>query len=142
MAQKMERDTGVCCTQDASPQPDPPPLNLSSEFTFQSRSGRTAKSLNVPAVAIGVTGAVLLLIVCGAIIFYLRKRRRKAKLPPSAEFANVATVWHPRAYHESFSPTTSTFTPKDARSFASSPFEPLRYNVPCPPAPITPSYLP
>jgi len=139
---KTEWDIGVCCTQDTSSQLVPPPPNLSSEFTLQPRSGRTAKGLNVPAIAIGVTGAVLLLIVCGAIIFYLRKRKKKEKLPPSAEFANVATLWHPRAYHESISPTTSTFSPKDTRSFASSPFEPLRYNGPCTPTPITPSYLP
>lgn len=134
-------DIGPCCTQDTSSQPDPQLPNLSSESAFQSRSEADG-SLNIPAIAIGGAGGALLLIVCGAIFFYLWKKKRKEKLPPSAEFANVATVWHPRAYHESISPTISTFTPKGARSFDSSPFEPLRYNPTCTPTPITPSYLP
>ena len=136
-----EWDIGACCIQDASSQPDSPLPALPSGVSAKSQVDKTGKRLNVAAIAIGVTGAVLLLAVLGAIIFYLRKRKRKEKLPPSAEFTTVAAIWHPRLYYEttSESPTTSTFTPKDARSFASSPFEPLRYNAPCP---TTPPHLP
>ena len=89
----------------------------------------TRKSLNVVAIAIGVTGAVLL-IACGVIIsFYLRRRRRK-RLPPSAEFTNAAVTWQPRTYREMAFPTSSTSTPRDGMSFASSPYEPMRYSIP------------
>jgi len=136
--QEKDWNISACCIQHISPRLDPPTPDSSPEPSV-SPTGKAGKPLNVAAIAIGVTGAVLLLVVCGAIILYMRRRKRKEKLPPSAEFADVAFMWHPRAYHETTSPTASMFTPKDARSFASSPIEPLRYNAPCPPAP---TYLP
>ena len=148
-----------------SSQPDPSPLpndNHSSTFLVLTNSSspslttanpsletsagpsttKPGKSLNVTAIAIGVTGAALLLIVCAWIIFYLRKRKQKKRVAPSAEFMDVAVIWRPRTYHEMNSPTSATFTPKSVTSFAPS-LEPLRYKPPVSlysPPPITPPW--
>ena len=140
---QKDSDLASCCIQNTSSHPSSLPSSPSPKPSPR-HVQKTDNSLNVTAIAIGVTGAVLLLVVLGAMVFYLRKRKRKEKLPPSAEFTNAAVIWHPRVYYEttSVSPTTSTFTPKDIGSFPSSPFEPLRFNMACPPTPVTPAHMP
>lgn len=125
-----------------SPQPDPSsspdsfssyiPLttaNPSLETSAGPFTTKPGKSLNVTAIGIGIAGAALLLIVCVSMIFYLRKKKQKKRVPPSAEFMDVAVIWRPRAYHEMISPTSLTFTPKGDTPLASS-LEPLRYKPP------------
>ena len=91
-----------------SSSPIPPP-----EITDHPSTTTSGKSPNVLAIAIGVTGAVLLLTVCAAIIFYRRKWQNK-KLPPSAEFMDVVVAWPLRTHHETSSPTSSMFTQKQS----------------------------
>jgi hypothetical protein len=107
----------------------PPSLTAANPSLETSASLSTKKPLNVTAIAIGATGAALLLIVCASMIFYLRKKKQKKRVPPSAEFMDVAVTWPPRAYHKMNSPTFSTFTAKGGASFAS-PVQPLTYNPP------------
>ncbi|KAF9652929.1 hypothetical protein BDM02DRAFT_3108583 [Thelephora ganbajun] len=91
----------------------------SSEPSIAPFAKKPAKSLNVTAIAIGVTGAALLLTVCAVILFYLRRRKQKKKVPPSAEFMDFAATRQPPTYHEMDSPASSTFTPRDGMSFVS-----------------------
>jgi len=135
-----QTNTDYSSTETSSntlPQPDPSPFpnslsvspGLSDPSSGTSPSGfvtKPGKSLNVIAVAIGVTGAVLLLAVCGVVIFYLRKKKQKKKVAPSAEFMHVAARWRPRAYRETNSPTSLAFIPNDAVASSSS-LEPLRH---------------
>ena len=117
-------------------------VNPSLETSAGSSTTKPGRSLNVTAIAIGVTGAALLLIVCAWMIFYLRKRKQRKRVAPSAEFMDVAVIWRPRAYHEMNSPTSATFTPRSVASFAPS-LEPLRYKPPVSPyspPPITPPW--
>lgn len=123
-------------SSNALPQPDPPPFpnnlalspspNPSSGTSLGGFATKPSKSLNVIAVAIGVTGAVLLLAVCGVIIFYLRRRKQKKKVAPSAEFMHVAARWKPRTPRETNSPTSLAFIPNGA-AISSSSLEPLRH---------------
>lgn len=142
--QHRKEDIAVCCTQqrssDTSPQDSKnTPLNPTANSTFTRKHN---KSLNVTAIAIGVIGAVLLLVVCVAIIFYQRKKKQRKKLPPSAEFMDAVVIWQPRILRETASPISS-FAPKDTISFASTPFEPVRCNIPAAhysPTPSTPPW--
>ena len=121
-----------------------PTTNFASETSVSSFATKHSKPPNVVAIAVGVAAAVLLFVVCGAIIFYLRRKKQK-KQPPSAEFMGVAASWQPRAYHETTSPISSTFIPKDSLSFASPHIEPLRFSIPTAPyspTPTTPRYSP
>lgn len=118
--------------------------NPSLETSAGPSTTTASKSLNVTAIAVGATGAALLLIVCASIIFYLRKKRQKKRVPPSAEFMDVAFMWRPRAYHEMSSPTSLAFTPRGSSSFTPS-LEPLRYKPPISlysSPPITPPWSP
>lgn len=118
-----------------SPPPSLTAANLPSETSpGQFTTTEPHKSLNVIAIVIGVTGAAVL-IVCAGVIFYLRKKQKK-KVPPSAEFMDVAIMWKPRTYRPMDSPTSLSFVPKVATSSAS-PLEPMRYR--CPVTPYTPT---
>lgn len=131
-------DPGASPLPDSSPSPNdptqsptltsfnPPPTTAdsSTEKSATPLTTKHGKSLNVTALAIGVTGAVLLLIVCGVIAFQLWKRKQKNKVPPSAEFRDVAFVRHPRNYREVTSATSSMSIRKDGISFAASPLRP------------------
>ena len=134
----------VLTNSSLSPSPSLTTANPSLETSADLSTTKPGKSLNVTAIATGVTGAALLLIVCASVIFYLRKKRQKKRVPPSAEFMDVAFIWRPRTYHEMNSPTLSTFTPKGGTSFPSS-LEPLRYKPPVSlysSPPTTPSWSP
>jgi hypothetical protein len=99
------------------------------------------KSLNVAAIAIGVTGAVLLLIVCAVTAFNLWKRKQRNKVPPSAEFKDLAL--HPKSPHRAAqSITSSVFASKDGISFTSPPYESTKFNTPVSPYSFHPNSPP
>lgn len=107
--------------------PSPTGDNSPAETSAGPFAIRSSRSLNVAAIAVGVTGAALFLIACAVIAFVLWKRKQRNKVPPSAEFTDVAGSWHTESYHKTTdSIRSSVFTSKDRTSLTPS------YNIPVP----------
>lgn len=118
----------------------------SSTETSNPSVTRPGRSLNVPALAIGVTGAVLFLTVCTVVAFYLWKRKQRKKVAPSAEFRDLASAWNPRTRRETASSRSSIFALKDGTTFAPSPDDQTKHSrisvPPYSPRRNTPPWLP
>lgn len=132
---------------DSSPSfiPSQTRANSSTETSNPSVT-QPGRSLNVPALTIGVTGAVLFLAVCTVIALYLWKRKQRKKMPPSAEFRDLASAWNPRTHRETASSRSSIFALKDGPTFAPSPDDQTKHSrlsvPPYSPRRNTPPWLP
>ncbi|EJF65734.1 hypothetical protein DICSQDRAFT_131948 [Dichomitus squalens LYAD-421 SS1] len=87
-----------------------PHSGLPSNATTSTRLSASKSSPNAGAIAGGVTGGLLIIALLGALAFFFRRQRRKARIPPSAEFMHMARggAGGPELAFVSFDPDTPT----------------------------------